>query len=616
MPIYKGTTKIKDLFVGTTKISKVYYGSTLVYTSSLLPSGYTECEYIESTGTQWIDTGIKGGLDTLGVETKVYVKNTAQYYVLGNFNQTGQCGLMLRPSDTTMLAFNCFVGNVSNTTIIGTINTEIEFSNKNGDIIANGEVKGTIPSGTAKLKNSNLFIYGTSISTKFDASGRIYYLKVYSDLTQTTLIQNLIPCLDNTGTPCMYDTVSKTTFYNQGTGTFGFKIKANIPSTYTLCEYLQSTGTQYIDTGIACNNAYLWQLDMEATDGLTQNTAVNGVIEEVTSSTYKRFHNVNNASGQWKYYIGTGNAESTYIAVGDDVREKIIVDCRSNPRKVTIKTQVNNISMSTSNIPSHSFWIFGRWSNNQQYQFYAKEKLYGFAVTSANGVVMNLIPCLDENLKPCMYDSVSKQTFYNQGTGQFQFALGGELPSGYKHIKWIQSSTSTQQSPSKPRIEIPFEYKDTMSLRWIESASEQSNNLALYSGTTRMAFINSWTTAGKITARYGNTSIATGITPNAGQIYNLLLASDGFYVDGVKYGDSASVNYPSDTVLVNCLYTGSYYVSSSKNYLIQIIDSNGKLLLNAIPVLDNNNVPCLYDTVSKTTISKTPSNADNFLYEA
>ena len=417
MPIKFGTDSITPIYKGTTKIDKIFHGLNLVYQSGILPSGYTECEYIESTGKQWIDTGIKGGLDTLGVETKVYVKNTAQYYVLGNFNQTGQCGIMLRPADTTIVAFNCFVGNVSNTTNIGTINTDITFSNKNGDIIANGEVKGTIPSGTVKLKNSNLFIYGTSISNKFDASGRIYYLKVYSDLTQTTLIRNLIPCLDRTGTPCMYDLVSK-------------------------------------------------------------------------------------------------------------------------------------------------------------------------------------------------------QTFYNAGTGQFQFAIGGELPTGYKHVKWIQSSTTTQQSPSKPRIEIPFEYKDTMSLRWVESADAQSNNLAFYSGTTRMAFINAWTTGGKITARYGDTSIATGITPNAGQIYNMLLASDGFYVDGVKYGDSAPINYPSDTILVNCLYTSSYYVSTSKNYLIQIIDQNGELLLNAVPCLDNNNVPCLYDTVSKKVITKTPSNADNFLYEA
>lgn len=36
---------------------------------------------------------------------------------------------------------------------------------------------------------------------------------------------NLIPVLDKNGVPCMYDTVSKTCFRNKGKGTFGYKIK-------------------------------------------------------------------------------------------------------------------------------------------------------------------------------------------------------------------------------------------------------------------------------------------------------------------------------------------------------------------------------------------------------
>ena len=34
-----------------------------------------------------------------------------------------------------------------------------------------------------------------------------------------------------------------------------------------------------------------------------------------------------------------------------------------------------------------------------------------------------MIPCLDENGVPCMYDTISKQTFYNQGTGEFKWSI-------------------------------------------------------------------------------------------------------------------------------------------------------------------------------------------------
>ena len=35
---------------------------------------------------------------------------------------------------------------------------------------------------------------------------------------------NLIPCLNEQNVPCMYDTVSGKSYYNKGTGTFGYKL--------------------------------------------------------------------------------------------------------------------------------------------------------------------------------------------------------------------------------------------------------------------------------------------------------------------------------------------------------------------------------------------------------
>ena len=32
--------------------------------------------------------------------------------------------------------------------------------------------------------------------------------------------QQLVPCLDTSGIPCLYDLISKTAFYNQGSGSF------------------------------------------------------------------------------------------------------------------------------------------------------------------------------------------------------------------------------------------------------------------------------------------------------------------------------------------------------------------------------------------------------------
>ena len=72
---------------------------------------------------------------------------------------------------------------------------------------------------------------------------------------------NFVPALDETGTPCMYDLVTYKTFYNSGTGEFEYDSPVEednepslLPNDYTKLDYLESTGVQYIDTGIKLTN--------------------------------------------------------------------------------------------------------------------------------------------------------------------------------------------------------------------------------------------------------------------------------------------------------------------------------------------------------------------------
>lgn len=210
---------------------------TVIINNSLLPAEYQQVEYIESSGTQWIDTGLKGGLDTLGVDFKFNVNNTRSYYVLGNFNQVGQCGVMreYKNNNKTDVMLIYYINNSENTINIGLVNEDIVFSNKDSNIKANSNLKGTIPNTTRRLTNSNLCLYGTGIGTSFNASGKIYYLKIYDDLSQTNLIRNFIPCYSTTavidvngkqctaGTIGLYDTANRQFYVNKGSGTFGYE---------------------------------------------------------------------------------------------------------------------------------------------------------------------------------------------------------------------------------------------------------------------------------------------------------------------------------------------------------------------------------------------------------
>ena len=71
-------------------------------------------------------------------------------------------------------------------------------------------------SGVANFEtptNGLIFDVGNNNWTGKKAAMRLYG---YTDGNA----QKLVPCLDADGVPCLYDLISKTAFYNQGTGSF------------------------------------------------------------------------------------------------------------------------------------------------------------------------------------------------------------------------------------------------------------------------------------------------------------------------------------------------------------------------------------------------------------
>ena len=77
-------------------------------------------------------------------------------------------------------------------------------------------------------------------------------------------------------------------------------------------------------------------------------------------------------------------------------------------------------------------------NNNLTYYLFCENKLttateksviavYSFRMQDGEGnVVLDLVPVLDAEGTPCMYDKVSKLRFYNSGTGTFGYALKGQ----------------------------------------------------------------------------------------------------------------------------------------------------------------------------------------------
>ena len=55
---------------------------------------------------------------------------------------------------------------------------------------------------------------------------------------------------------------------------------------------------------------------------------------------------------------------------------------------------------------------------------YTNARIYRCQISEGTNLVRDLLPCLDNNNVPCMYDAVGKQTYYNAGTGTFTYEEG------------------------------------------------------------------------------------------------------------------------------------------------------------------------------------------------
>ena len=181
--------------------------------------GYTPIEYLESTGTQYIDTGYipnqDTGVKTKGVFNSVINKETTMFGSGQSFNNR-VFELYIWDKE---LSFNYFNKNyvidsmtVGDTIVIDWNKNIINYSKNDGPYVEVVHQYGDF------VSPYNMLMFGYQRPTGIGKGKvKIYYFKIYDN---GTLVRDFIPVLDTYGIPCMYDLVENKYYYNAGTGDF------------------------------------------------------------------------------------------------------------------------------------------------------------------------------------------------------------------------------------------------------------------------------------------------------------------------------------------------------------------------------------------------------------
>lgn len=209
---------INDLFAKYQEISQINFKDTQVIREEFY--NYTELEYLETTKTQYIDTKIKYN-DNYKIGIDFLVKDTdANDSVICGSKDWGGNGNILTIEYGYILR-NYYPSSPVDYSFAPNQRKQIEIFR--GQIICDNIVQAGNDNinPSAEENAANIHIFSDNNGGHLINYAKLYSFYIYDTITNS-YVMNAFPVLDNDGIPCLYDTVTKKYYYNQGTGDFLF----------------------------------------------------------------------------------------------------------------------------------------------------------------------------------------------------------------------------------------------------------------------------------------------------------------------------------------------------------------------------------------------------------
>ena len=188
-------------------------------------------------------------------------------------------------------------------------------------------------------------------------------------------------------------------------------------------EYLESTGTQWIDIGTTIN---------------TSTDEIEMYFELTEENNYKWFFGEYDTNARLGLGSGDGKDKRNFLYKATTVK---ITDAETYGKKH--KYTINASGGFIDDVPKISFSNFASVSTlylfnlniDSSSDYKCKAKVWSYK-QSRNGVLIrDLIPVLDQNDVPCMYDQVSGDLLYNQGSGVFLYYIKTDKSTNEERIR-------------------------------------------------------------------------------------------------------------------------------------------------------------------------------------
>lgn len=416
--------------------------------------------YVESTGSQWVDTGIIGRPNTK-IECKVEWMTLAdsafvacgdynadqRFYMCYSANANGEVFLAQRTGVKVTLKSSSWNARFEKTRIYDYA-ASFSATNSAGQSTGTVTVDGIGPwSKTYTGLNTERSLYAFASNTKDGyvggrSSSRCYGLKIYQgpeDGGDMELVRDFQPCMKD-GRAGLYDAVTETIFYSISGTDLVCDENSEVPDEFI--EYVESQGVvaqadgqlpAYIDTGVigkAGTTVEFKETCLKTTSG---EYCLLGAKNSDSNSRFFFWYHANGntlglgyANTYWRPSVNDpdatssqGDADVYTMNYGDTTHALVsfaaglqtfssIDDGNGSTNLVSRKT------LSTSVNTGRNLYVFAR-NNNGTPDSFSASRLYGLKIWQDDVLVRDFRPCLKNGVAG-LYDDVSKRIFYSSGT--------------------------------------------------------------------------------------------------------------------------------------------------------------------------------------------------------
>ncbi len=449
--------------------------SDITITPSILPEGYTQIEYIEASGTQYIDTGFKPNQNTK-FEVDMDITNTG-CPVFGARTAYLNKAFVLFWASNSGFCIQMADSNFNGGTFTTTGRHKVTMTSSQLVIDDNLQVSYSV--GNFQCEQNAWLMSCYSSSSSEYAKGKLYSAKIYNG---NTLVRNFIPCKNPSGTVGMYDLVNSQFYGNSGSGSFiaGSELptsnkividylgtcdvldindepvkeltkdtewifqavatvgQSQLPTGYTQLEYISVSGAQYIDTGIKPNQNYAIKIKVQTTN--VNNNTFAGCDTDWQNTGFFVGANV----------FSFGNFSTTSVQNYGESPIELFMD-KTGGYKDGEKIWTISGSATFQTINNLTLFVLTRSGQRREY---LTGKFYYCLITENEVPVREFIPCKNSDGVVGLYETVEGQFYQNAGTGEF--TAGEEWQPGQEMKFWRfmghqqAQALSYDNNPSSP----------------------------------------------------------------------------------------------------------------------------------------------------------------------